>query len=459
MKKKWEGHKISQVDPGSIAEELELVPGDYVLAINGTQVEDIFDYEYYINSPSITMLVRKADGEEWELDIENDYEDLGLTFEKGLMSDYRSCCNQCIFCFIDQMPKGMRETLYFKDDDARLSFLQGNYITLTNMSEEDLGRIIRYKLSPINISVHATNPELRCRLLCNRFAGGLLGRIRRLSEAGIEMNSQVVLCKGYNDGEELDRTIRELSAFLPNLKSLSVVPVGLTKYREGLAPLEPFGAEEAMQVLIQIHAWQEKLLAERGTRFVFASDEWYILADHPIPPASYYEGYGQLENGVGMVRSLMEEVRGALEEWEGEYRQAPAKRRYIATGELAAPFIKELAEEVMGKFPHVSITVFPIRNDFFGELITVAGLVTAQDIIAQLKDKELQDGILLLPEAMLRDGEDVFLDDLSVGDVEEALQTCVRIVKSDGESFLRALAGDGGEPASGGFCQKHRNEE
>lgn len=304
MKNKREGHKISKVDPGSIAEELELSPGDYVLAINGNQVEDIFDYEYYVNSPSMTMLVRKADGEEWELDIENGYEDLGLSFENSLMSDYRSCCNQCIFCFIDQMPPGMRDTLYFKDDDSRLSFLQGNYITLTNMKEKDIDRIIRFKLAPINISVQTTNPQLRCKMLNNRFAGKALGMIDRLYKAGTPMNGQVVLCKGVNDGRELERTIEDLARYLPYMESVSVVPVGLSKYRDGLYPLEPFTKEEAAQAIDMIERWQKKLYALHGTHFVHASDEFYIQAGRPLPEEERYDGYIQLENGVGMLRLL-----------------------------------------------------------------------------------------------------------------------------------------------------------
>lgn len=432
-------HKIISVEPYSIAEEIGMEPGDYLISINDQYMKDVFDYHFLTHEEELTVLFEKPDGEEWEVEIEKEYEeDLGIEFEEGLMDQYQSCRNKCIFCFIDQMPPGMRETLYFKDDDARLSFLQGNYITLTNMSEEDLDRIIQYKLSPINISVHATNPELRCQMLHNRFAGNLLDRVRRLYEAGIEMNSQVVLCKGYNDGVELDRTIEELAAFLPYLRSLSVVPVGVTKYREGLARLEKFSSEESMEVLIQIHRWQEKLLAEHGTRFVYASDEWYIMADHPIPPASYYEGYGQLENGVGMVRSLIEEVEELLPDYEGDTRKRQVS---IATGVLATPFIRQLAKQVTGKYPEIRVDVHTIQNEFFGTTITVAGLLTGGDIIAQLKEKELGE-VLLLPDVMLRDRENVFLDDLTTEDVENALQTRIHIVKSDGESFIRAIIGE-----------------
>ena len=312
------GHLIKSVDPGSIAEEMELEPGDVLLTIDGDEIEDIFDYEYKINSEEITLLVRKKNGEEWELDIVNEYQDLGITFENGLMSDYRSCSNKCIFCFIDQMPPGMRDTLYFKDDDSRLSFLQGNYITLTNMRDKDIERVIKYHLSPINISVHTTNPELRCKMLHNRFAGDVLDKIGRFYEAGIRMNSQVVLCQGLNDEEELDRTISDLGKFIPHMESLSVVPVGLTKYREGLAPLKLFGKEDAKKVLKQIHKWQDYFRENYGTTFVHASDEWFILAEQEFPDEAYYEGYGQLENGVGMMRLLLEEVKERLAELTGD---------------------------------------------------------------------------------------------------------------------------------------------
>lgn len=432
-------HKIISVEPDSIADEIGMEAGDYLISVNQHEIQDVFDYHFLIHDEELTVLFEKPNGEEWEVEIEKEYDDdLGIDFGEGLMDAYKSCRNKCVFCFIDQMPPGMRETLYFKDDDARLSFLQGNYITLTNMSEEDMERIIRYKLSPINISVHATNPELRCEMLHNRFAGNLLDRIQRLYDAGIEMNSQVVLCKGYNDGAELDRTISDLAQFLPYMKSLSVVPVGLTKFREGLAPLEKFSEEESMQVLIRIHRWQDKLLAEHGTRFVFASDEWYIMANHPIPPASYYEGYGQLENGVGMVRSLIEEVEENLPSFVADER---VRMVSIATGVLAAPFISELAQKICAKFTHIQVQVYTIQNNFFGTTITVAGLLTAQDIIEQLKNQNLGQ-TLLIPDVMLRDGETVFLDDLTVDDVENALQTQVHIVKSDGESFIRAIIGE-----------------
>ncbi len=436
MSKKLQEHTIREVLPGSIAEELEIEAGDVLVSINEQPIQDVFDYRYLSEDEEIVLLIRKADGEEWELEIEKDaYEDLGLVFEDGLMDEYRSCRNKCIFCFIDQMPPGMRDTLYFKDDDARLSFLQGNYITLTNLSEEDMERILFYKLSPINISVHTTNPELRCKMLNNRFAGEALDKIKKFYDAGIEMNGQIVLCKGYNDGEELERTIHDLTAYLPLMQSVSVVPMGMTKFREGLAQVEPFTKEDAVEVIGIIKKWQDIIQKHYGTRMIHASDEWYLLAGLPLPAEEDYEGYPQLENGVGMLRLLDTEVEEYLAECKADDR---VRKLTIVTGKLAAPSLKEQVAKIQKKYPNISAEVVAIRNDFFGEQITVAGLVTGQDIIAQLKDKDLGD-VLLLPEVMLRSGEEVFLDDLTVSDVEKALQTRVSIVKSEGEAFVRAV--------------------
>ena len=308
-------HKITRVLPGSIAQELEIEPGDILLSVNQAAIEDVFDYRYQLNEEFITVAVRKPDGEEWEYEIEKEYEeDLGIEFENGLMDDYRSCCNKCIFCFIDQMPPGMRETLYFKDDDSRLSFLQGNYITLTNMKERDLERIILYKLAPVNISVHTMNPQLRCKMLNNRFAGEALDKMRRLYEAGMEMNGQIVLCKGMNDGKELEYSIEKLTEYIPHMRSVSVVPAGLTRYRDGLYPLELFGQQEAAEVLRMIHRWQAVCMERWGIHFVHASDEWYLLAGEELPCADSYDGFLQLENGVGMLRLLLDEFREAMQE-------------------------------------------------------------------------------------------------------------------------------------------------
>ena len=292
-------HIVKEIEPFSIADELGIEPGDKLISINDNEIEDVFDYHYYVNDEEIVLLIEKPDGEQWELEIEKDYdEDLGITFEQGLMDEYRSCHNKCMFCFIDQLPKGMRDTLYFKDDDSRLSFLQGNYITLTNMSDHDVDRIVKYHLEPINISFHTTNPELRCKMLHNRFAGDALKKIDKFYEGGIQMNGQIVLCKGVNDGDELERSISDMTKYLPNLQSVSVVPVGLTKFRDGLYPLEPFTSEDAEKVLEIIERWQKKIYAEYGMHFIHASDEWYILAGRELPEESRYDGYLQLDNGV-----------------------------------------------------------------------------------------------------------------------------------------------------------------
>ena len=298
-------HIIKDVLPGSIADELGIEAGDKLISINNNEIEDVFDYHFYVNDEELVLLIEKPNGEEWELEIEKDYEeDLGIEFEQGLMDEYRSCHNKCMFCFIDQMPEGMRDTLYFKDDDSRLSFLQGNYVTLTNMSDHDIERIVRYHLEPINISFQTTNPELRCKMLHNRFAGDALKKVDTLYESGIQMNGKFVLCKGINDGEELERSIRDLSKYVPCLQSVSVVPVGLTKYREGLYPLEPFTREDAVKILDTIHRWQDKFYEEYGIHFIHAGDEWYILAGEEMPEEERYDGYLQLENGVGMLRLL-----------------------------------------------------------------------------------------------------------------------------------------------------------
>ena len=432
-------HIISSVAPGSIAQEMGIEPGDRLLEVNGKSPEDVFDYRYLMNEEEILVLIRKANGEEWELEIEKEYEDdLGIEFENGLMDDYRSCRNKCIFCFIDQLPKGMRSTLYFKDDDSRLSFLQGNYLTLTNMSEHDIDRIIQYKLSPINISFQTMNPELRCKMLHNRFAREIFDKVKRLKDAGIIMNGQIVLCRGVNDGAELERSIRELTAYMPQLESVSVVPVGLTRYRDGLYPLEPFTKEDACEVLDLIHGWQEKLYKEWGNHFIHAGDEWYILAERPIPEEKTYDGYLQLENGVGMVRLLDEEVAQTLAGMTGDDRKI---HRTIATGELAAPFLRKHVESVRKKYPNVDIQVFAIKNEFFGGKITVAGLITGTDLISQLKGKDLGDR-LLLTNHMLKSGEPVFLDDVTVDDVQNALQIKVSIVESSGADFVSSLIED-----------------
>lgn len=436
------GHVIKQVLPGSIAEELEITPGDRLIEVNQQRIADIFDYQYYIEDEYVELLIEKPHGEQWLLEVDKDEdEDIGIVFDSGLMDEYRTCHNQCIFCFIDQMPKGMRETLYFKDDDSRLSFLQGNYVTLTNMSDYDLDRIIRYRLSPINISFQTMNPSLRCKMLNNRFAGEALKKVDRLFEAGITMNGQIVLCKGVNDGEELTFSIQEMQKYIPCLESVSVVPVGLSKYREGLYPLEPFTKEDAKEVLKIIHGFQAKAFKDHGMHFIHASDEWYILAQEELPAEENYDGYLQLENGVGMLRLLINEFKAALEE-AVKLKEQFHKRKTVslATGRLAYPYLKEMAAQMMKEFPGLIIQVFAIRNDFFGEMITVSGLLTGQDIVRQLKGKDLGER-LLLPINVLRSGEEVFLDDMTLEELEKALQVKADIVKSSGYDLVRTILG------------------
>ncbi len=440
---KTASHTIAQVAVGSPADFAGLEPGDSILAVNGQPLEDIFDYYFLIDEADPVLIVRDAQGTDYEVEIEKDEgEDLGVTFEYALLDDYRRCSNACIFCFIDQMPPGMRETLYFKDDDTRLSFLQGNYVTLTNLKDDQIERMIRYRLAPINISVHTTNPQLRVKMLKNRFAGNIMERLARLYEAELPMNGQIVLCKGYNDGEELDRSLADLLSFAPVMQSVSVVPVGLTRYREGLCPLEAFTKEDAIKVIAQIEAVQQKARAAFGNGFVYAADEWYLLAEQPLPPEVDYDGYPQLENGVGMLRALNDEFEAAIaaRQKDPAWKRSLPRSVSIATGKLAAPFLKDFCRRAAEAFPGFSGTVYEIRNDFFGEQITVSGLITGQDLQKQLSDQPLYDA-LLLPGNMLRAEEAVFLDDMTVRQLEEALQVSIQVSGPRGEDLLRAMLG------------------
>lgn len=443
------GHEIKRVAKGSISDELGIEPGDRLLAVNNEQIEDVFDYRYLLNDEYIEVLIQKPDGEEWLLEIEKEYEeDLGIEFDSSLMSKYRSCSNQCIFCFIDQMPPGMRETLYFKDDDARLSFLQGNYITMTNMQQKDIDRIIRLHLAPVNISVQTTNPELRCKMLNNRFAGEKLKFLKDFYDGKMEMNGQIVLCKNVNDGKELARTIRQLSGYLPYMKSVSVVPVGISKYREGLYPLEAFTKQDARTVLAMIESRQQEFYSRYGRHFIHASDEWYLLAEKAFPDRERYDGYLQLENGVGMMRMFMDEFYEALASVKEDIKAKKIKSGLkktltIATAKLSYPTIKEFAAQITKIFTAVTIHVCEIENDFFGAGITVSGLLTGQDLIRQLGQKKaagvLPGGILLIASNMLRAQEQIFLDDVTVSEVEAALQMKVIPVEADGRKFVEAV--------------------
>ena len=431
------GAYVLSVDADSIAEELEIKSGDRILSINGKEIIDYLDYKFLSASEEILMTVEKKSGELIEYEIENPYmEDLGINFSNFLFDKAHSCHNKCIFCFIDQMPKGMRETLYFKDDDARLSFLYGNYVTLTNMKDEDIARLIEYRISPVNISVHTTNPSLRCEMLHNKNAGKILDHIKKLHDNGIEMNMQVVLCKGINDGAELDRTIGELSSFLPVARSMSVVPVGLTRCREGLYPLEPFEKDDCIKVARQIESWQEKLLKEHGTRFVYASDEFYVNAGLTIPPEECYEDFPQIENGVGMLASFEAEFKIAL---SSGVEKVKNDKIIIATGEISYNFIKKLVNEAKMRYNINDIEVIAVRNELFGGRVSVSGLLGASDLFRELSGKKADR--LLITESMLKADEDIFLDDVTITEAEEKLGMEIVPVRNDGGCFLAALLG------------------
>lgn len=431
------GHLIQEVLEDSIAMEMEIEAGDILLSINNQEIEDALDYHLLVQSEELQLLIQKAGTEEeWLLEIEKDeFEDLGIVFENNLMDDYKSCCNQCVFCFIDQLPQGMRKTLYFKDDDARLSFLQGNYITMTNLKQKDIDRIIRYHLSPMNISIHTTNPDLRKKMLNNRFADKIMEYLGQFYDAEIPMNGQIVLCKGINDGEELERTISELSVFLPHLQSVSIVPVGLSRHREGLAPLEPFTKEDAKKVIELVECWQEAMFKKHGLHYIHAADEFYFLAEEDFPAEETYDNYLQFENGIGMTRLLLNEFNGCYNELEGNDMEHHIS---IATGMLMAPVLQNLVAQLKTKYPNLNCTVYGIVNDFFGENITVSGLLTGQDIVGQLRDKELGNR-LLLSMNLLRSGEEILLDDWSLSEISEALDIEIKIVPISGEALVEAI--------------------
>ncbi len=434
---KMNGAYVLSVDKGSIAEELEIEAGDLILSIDGKEIVDYLDYKFLSTGEEILMTVKKKNGEIYEYEIENPYiEDLGINFSNMLFDKAHSCHNKCIFCFIDQMPKGMRDTLYFKDDDARLSFLYGNYVTLTNMKDSDIDRLIEYRISPVNISVHTTNPQLRREMLHNKNAGKILEHIKKLYDNGIEMNMQVVLCKGINDGVELDRTIGELSKFLPVAKSMSVVPVGLTRCREGLYPLKPFEKEDCVKVVRQIEAWQKKLLEACGTRFVYASDEFYVNGGINIPDEENYEDFPQIENGVGMLASFEAEFNVAL---KSGIEKAKDEKIIVATGEISYNFIKKLVNHAKMRYNINDIEVVCVKNELFGGKVSVSGLLGASDLFRELCGKTADK--LLITESMLKADEDIFLDDVTLEEAQEKLSMEIIPVKNDGGCFLAALLG------------------
>ena len=428
--------KITGIVPGSPAAKAGIQPGDVLISINKNPIVDVLDYRFYMTDIHLELLLHNEAKELRTVSVrKGEYDDLGLEFETYLMDKQMGCRNKCIFCFVDQTPKGMRPSLYFKDDDTRMSFLFGNYTTLTNLKDGDIERIIKMHISPINISVHTTNPELRVEMMGNPSAGEKLRYIKMLTDGGIKVNSQLVLCPGINDGEELERSIRDLSALCPNLQSIAVVPVGITKHRDGLYPLRTFTAEEAKRVVEITERWGDKLGEEQESRIVYASDEFYLLAGLPIPEPEFYGDFDQLDNGVGLMALLKQEFRAAMMQ-AGEFQEE--KHITIATGVLAYPMLCEFAQQVMERYPTVRISVEKIVNDFFGHSVTVAGLVCGQDLIAQLKGKELGSE-LLIPSTMLRHEQDRFLDDVTREEVEEALSVRLTTTENDGFDLLEKI--------------------
>ena len=434
---------IQSVAPHSRAEKAGLLPGDALLTINGNEINDVLDYRFYL-ADTLVSLVFFRNGEKHAVTIKKqEYDDIGLDFETPLMDKKQSCRNKCIFCFIDQLPKGLRESLYFKDDDARLSFLHGNYITLTNLSEHDVGRIIKMHISPVNVSVHTTNPDLRVSMMKNKRAGEVLSYLDRFAEAGIRICAQIVLCRGINDGEELDRTMRDLRRLAPALSSVSVVPAGLTKFREGLAELTPYSPEECRAVIEQVTAFGDECLRTLGTRLIFPADELYIKGGLPIPPDEFYEEYAQIENGVGMIRSLAAEFAFELDYVEDRITEcAPSlpRRVAIATGAAAYDQLAALATLIEARIPTLKVSVHKIINHFFGESITVAGLLTGKDIAEQLGGT-LSCDALLLPATTLRAEGDLFLCGMTPAELSQKLGVPITFVPNEGAALMDAILG------------------
>ena len=429
---------IKGVEHGSFAEKVGLKQGEILCELNGNEIIDVLDYRFYQNETVLKVKVQSADGIFREVTVKKpEYDELGLEFETYLMDKQHSCKNKCIFCFIDQLPKGLRESLYFKDDDSRMSFLFGNYITLTNLTEHEIERIIKLHISPVNVSVHTTDPELRCKMMGNRFAGKSLDTLWRFCEAGIDVNCQLVLVPGYNDGEALEKSLNDLIKY-PSIKSIASVPVGLTGHREGLCQLEPFNKETASRVIDITTRIADKTVDMYGERRVFAADEFYLIAKRELPDSTFYGDFLQLENGVGMWAMLKDECDEAIDDFE-----PPISHRKITlvTGEAAYSLLSNIVDKVMKKWHNLECEVIPIKNNFFGGKITVTGLITGQDIIEQLKEKDLGEE-LLISSSMLRHEGDMFLDSMTVQEVEEALNVNLRVVDSDGWALMSALCGE-----------------
>ncbi|RIV25653.1 DUF512 domain-containing protein [Alicyclobacillaceae bacterium I2511] len=433
--------KILRIHPGSLAEELDLLAGDELLKINGQPVKDVVDLQFALATEEIELEVRKTTGEVWLVEADKEYdEDLGVDWEYPTVDPVRLCHNKCVFCFVDQIPGRMRETLNIRDDDYRLSFLHGNFVTLTNVTDAELQRIIQLKMTPLNVSVHTTNPNLRVRMLANKRSGKILQQIKILALGNIEMNTQVVLCPEWNDGPELDKTIADLAQFYPAVRTLSVVPVGLTKHRRGLHSLRSSTIEEARTTVLQVASWQQKLRAQLGVSFVHAADEFYVLADMEVPPGIMYDEFAQTENGVGVIRTFLDEV---TEVWARAPRTLPgtgSRNVGLITGISARAVLQKQLRRFIG-IPGLQTEIFPVVNDFYGHNVTVTGLLTGQDIVSQLKGQLSMIDTLLLPDVMLKDEQDVFLDDYTVEQVSNALEIQIHVVPASGSGFVLGVLG------------------
>ena len=431
-------HIIKDIVPGSIAEEMEIEPGDYLVSINDEEIKDILDYKFQIFDEYITLVIEKKNGEEWDLEIEKEAnEDLGIIFPEQLIEKPRSCANKCIFCFMDQLPDKVRNTLVFKDDDFRLSFITGNYVTLTNSGYKDLDRIIRYHLSPINISVHATDPEVRSMMLNNKTAYKVMEYIKYLTEHDIKINAQIVLCPNINDGKVLDKTIKELSEYAPNLQCIAIVPVGLTKYREGLYPLTVFDKEGASRTIDQINGWQAKFREKYGFNLVYLADEFYVKAEREIPEFKDYDDFPHLGDGIGMLAYFKKDFDSYLKRFKPKKVNKVVS---IASGKIVYNIMRARMDELEKKFEGLKINLYPIENTFFGPEITVTGLITGGDLITQLKDKELGEYLILCGD-MLKDDADIFLDDVTLDEVKEKLNIEIKVNNDGGIGIIKDILG------------------